>query len=289
MTEEWLVASPYRLQIRYDFLHRGIIERFIVQVGQHVEQKHPSIWRSGIAIHHQASDTRALVDANLEKKTIVAQAKGKEPVAMLCRIQNWFAETYDGFKPSFSFSTDGGKHFVLKENIEMFTRCEAKYAPTIDDGPLIDLASLQNFLQYSDEQLPEAPMQGGSRLESLPEKHRSRSFCGRSSRTKIFVCYSRKDKKWLDRLEVHLRPMEVTDQITLWHDGIIRVGTHWEDEIRSAIESSVMAVLLISADFLAADYINDVELPLLLTVAKKREIHLLQIIVSPCNLKNYGL
>ena len=85
----------------------------------------------------------------------------------------------------------------------------------------------------------------------------------------IFVSYSHNDNQFLERLKVHLKPFEKSDQIDLWVDTNIKAGDKWKDKINDALENSVIAILLISADFLASDFIIDNELPPLLKAAEE--------------------
>src|SRR5258707_7345588 len=100
-------------------------------------------------------------------------------------------------------------------------------------------------------------------------------------RDKVFISYSHEDRKWLKRLRVHLRPLERDQNIEIWDDTRITPGDRWRKEIRSAIESTQVAVLLISADFLASDFITTDELPPLLEAAEKDGAVILSIILSP--------
>jgi hypothetical protein len=107
---------------------------------------------------------------------------------------------------------------------------------------------------------------------------------GKSSvqrRTRVFVSYSHVDAAWLERLRVHLKPLERDGAIDLWDDTRIKAGAVWREEIAKAIDSARVAVLLISADFLASDFIVDNELPPLLTAAAKDGLVTIPVIVSP--------
>jgi diguanylate cyclase (GGDEF)-like protein len=100
---------------------------------------------------------------------------------------------------------------------------------------------------------------------------------------KIFICYSHKDKKWLQRLRVHLKPMEREGRIEAWDDTRIDIGSKWLTEIQEAIRNARVAILLVSADFLASDFIDRVELPSLLRGADAGIIEVVPVIVSPCS------
>jgi hypothetical protein len=97
----------------------------------------------------------------------------------------------------------------------------------------------------------------------------------------IFISYSHKDTRWVDRLQVHLRPMERDGLIRGWDDRLIMPGRNWRQEIASAIEVAKIAILMISADFLASEFISHNELPPLLQAARNRGTHILPMLVKP--------
>lgn len=103
----------------------------------------------------------------------------------------------------------------------------------------------------------------------------------KTKRTTVFISYSRKDKKWLERLRVHLRPIERTHNIEIWDDSKIQAGSKWKDEITNALKSAKVAVLLISANFLGSDFISSEELPPLLQAAAQGGTTILPLIISP--------
>lgn len=98
----------------------------------------------------------------------------------------------------------------------------------------------------------------------------------------IFVSYSHNDTEFLNRLKVHLRPFEKKGQIDLWVDTKIKAGEKWKEKISNALDKSVIAILLVSADFLASDFIVDNELPPLLKAAEEKGKVILPLIVKPC-------
>ena len=101
-------------------------------------------------------------------------------------------------------------------------------------------------------------------------------------RDQVFVSYSHADPDYLKRLMVHLRPYEKQSQIDVWSDTKIKPGQPWRNEIEIALKRAAVAVLLISADFLASDFIVDEELPKLLQAAQSEGVKILSIILKPC-------
>src|SRR5688500_14235187 len=99
------------------------------------------------------------------------------------------------------------------------------------------------------------------------------------TRTKVFISYSHADQEWLDRLKRHLKPL-VREGLDCWDDTHIQPGDDWKQEIRNALDTAQVAVLLISANFFASDFIDENELPPLLTDAQGKGVRILPVIIS---------
>lgn len=97
----------------------------------------------------------------------------------------------------------------------------------------------------------------------------------------VFVSYSRADAACLERLRVHLRPLQRESAIAYWDDGSIVAGERWRDRIEAALARARVAVLLVSADFLASDFVVQSELPVLLAAAEERGTSILPSSSSP--------
>lgn len=97
----------------------------------------------------------------------------------------------------------------------------------------------------------------------------------------VFISYCRKDAEYLDRILVHLRPLERDGLIDPWSDQKIEAGDRWRKEIETALERAGTAILLISADFLASEFIVNDELPPLLAAAEEKGTRIIPIILKP--------
>jgi len=105
---------------------------------------------------------------------------------------------------------------------------------------------------------------------------------GRVERKTVFISYSHTDSKWLENLQVHLKPLIRTGLVNLWDDTRILPGQNWREEIAKAASSAVIAILLVSAHFMASDFIADNELPMLLESAGLGGAQIVPVIISPC-------
>jgi len=99
---------------------------------------------------------------------------------------------------------------------------------------------------------------------------------------RIFVSYSHADQEALGRLMVHLRPLERDNIVDCWSDRKINAGDQWRAEISRELGDADVAILLISADFLASDFIAKDELPPLLLKAEAKGVRILPVILKPC-------
>ena len=98
----------------------------------------------------------------------------------------------------------------------------------------------------------------------------------------VFVSYSHKDFIYLDRVRIHLKPLERKGLIDLWSDTLILSGEKWKEKIATALDKAAIALLLISADFMASDFIVDKELQPLLKSAESKGTIIIPVIVKPC-------
>jgi hypothetical protein len=101
-------------------------------------------------------------------------------------------------------------------------------------------------------------------------------------RTKVFISYSHKDRRWMERLQDYLKSLSHECPIEVWDDTKIAPGSKWKKEIESAVNSAKVAILLVSVDFLASDFITKNELQPLLAAAEAEDARIIPVIVGPC-------
>ncbi len=83
-------------------------------------------------------------------------------------------------------------------------------------------------------------------------------------------------------LNRHLKALSFQENIETWEDTKLRGSDTWEEEINKALDAASIAILLISTDFLASDFIRKNELPPLLQAAQNKGTRIFPVIVHPC-------
>jgi len=101
-----------------------------------------------------------------------------------------------------------------------------------------------------------------------------------SAPARVFVSYSHADLKWLEELKLVLAPLIREERIALWDDKRISAGAEWKREIEDQLRTASVAILLVSARFLASDFIYREELPVIYERAEKNALRLLWIAVG---------
>jgi hypothetical protein len=108
----------------------------------------------------------------------------------------------------------------------------------------------------------------------------------RSPRTHAFISYSHKDKKYLQELQNHLVPYVRSEVLDIWDDTNLLPGSKWYEEIEKALASTRIAILLVSANFLASEFIRTIELPAFLSASEHKGAIILPVILRPCAFEN---
>ena len=138
------------------------------------------------------------------------------------------------------------------------------------------LGGSSNFLQALYELLGDEVRLGeGAMLPSTERVHPA----AQGKRT-AFISYSRQDKKYLERLRVHLKGY-LHDEVL--NETKIRPDSAWQHEIERELTQAGVVVVLVSSSYLASYDIHNYELPFIQQAAESGQVKLLPIIldVSP--------
>lgn len=263
----------YRIQ--YDgFIHKSIILEFFQEYGQHVLKEsnvsHEDVfyyWRKGIVVKKatdigkeglvlvQFFDGEDIKDEN--EKTIRVPAHidifslkdGSDE--LITEIRSKLSEINKGWKVTEMVTVDG-QQFVRLAEIHEHER------------------NKQYVFQYANQQFQLI--------------HFKQYLTNEYPMKKVFISYSKSDEHYRNELEKHLSVLKRNGHIATWHDRKLLPGEKWDGKIRQELKEADIILFLVSADFLATDYIWDVEIKEAIERDEKNEdVHVVPIIVRPCD------
>jgi formylglycine-generating enzyme required for sulfatase activity len=100
----------------------------------------------------------------------------------------------------------------------------------------------------------------------------------------VFISYSRVDRDWVERIRKVMAPLlrQEGNSVQLWDDSQIQPGDSWLSEIETALAGAQVALLLVSAEFLASEFVMGKEVPELLRAAVAEGVTILWVPLSAC-------
>lgn len=99
---------------------------------------------------------------------------------------------------------------------------------------------------------------------------------------RVFVSYSKADEAYKVELEKHLNVLKRQNLISTWSDRQLVAGEEWDKRIKSELSQADIILLLVSSDFIATDYVWDIEIQRALERHERGEARVIPIILRPC-------
>jgi TIR domain len=99
---------------------------------------------------------------------------------------------------------------------------------------------------------------------------------------KLYFSYSHRDQEFVERLTMHLKPLEYRHAIRIHYNKMIEPGERWESALSAALEASDIVLFLISADFLASEYVYK-EIESALALQQSKGLRIIPVILRPCD------
>lgn len=101
--------------------------------------------------------------------------------------------------------------------------------------------------------------------------------------TSLFISYAPEDEQLEKELEKHLALLERNGLVRGWSSRRLDAGDDWRGEIDRRLDRADLILLLVSADFLASDYLFDVEMRRAITRHERGDAEVIAVILRPCD------
>lgn len=111
---------------------------------------------------------------------------------------------------------------------------------------------------------------------------------GKSPRVFISYCRTGDGPVWKSALVRALHVFEQHHLLDAWHDGKIRDGSLWNDDIKHAIKNAKVAVILLTREALESEYILETEFPLLRERRQQSKLTIFPVICEPCSWNDHA-
>ena len=102
-------------------------------------------------------------------------------------------------------------------------------------------------------------------------------------RLNIFLSYAHEDEAMKTQLDKNLIALKKNDRIEVWQDRAIMPGDTWNEEIKNALATADIILLLISVDFNNSKYIWENELNIALERHERKEARVIPVILRTCD------
>ncbi len=266
----WL--SDTRMTVEYHYptiLPRGLVNYLTAEMYRLIDDD-THAWSAGVWLHE--GNTQAKIEENYYHRKISITVSGAQHRELFGSIKNTLDsihKDYPGMSPQLRIpcvcDTCATKPPNEKEYYEydrIVARLE-KGKRTVECDVSYDNVPVEKLLNHI-----------------LRREDYDKNYQAPKIMKKVFFSYSKKDKTLRDELDRFLAPLK--SKIATWHDRDIMPGAKWDAEIKAELNDADIVLCLVSADFLATDYIMEVELPIMLERYKKGELQVIPIILRPC-------
>jgi hypothetical protein len=108
----------------------------------------------------------------------------------------------------------------------------------------------------------------------------------------VFVSYAREDSRWLEPAARHnLVPFLIDSlrryKVVFWFDHDLKPGDEFRQQIKTKIDQSQIALLIVSQSFLNSAFIESEEMPRISERALEGKMIVVPVLVEPCDWSDY--
>ncbi|MFZ2725452.1 MAG: COR domain-containing protein [Methylococcaceae bacterium] len=263
----WAKAGDLVLRYRYEFLPKGMINRLMVRQHRFVTQPQLA-WLTGVLF--ERDDSQVLVEIPAKGGEIELRARGIQAKELLSVIANDLDALNESFKG-------------LPEKVTQLIPCYCKVCAQQTQPESFEKKELLRRKKLGKETIEcRASFDDMNVLQLLDgiTVKQPPIWSQEVNLKRVFISYSKHDNDYKQMLLKHLTGLR--NKIITWNDRDILAGEQWDKRIKEELNNADIVLYLVSANSMATDYIQQIELPLIEQRCNEGDCLLIPIIVDFC-------
>jgi len=266
---EWDTTANLQMKYNYDFMLKGIMARLIVRLHRLIKKE--LFWKRGVVFTHENTDAEVIED--YMGRHVSIRVKGSEAKVLI----SWIRTEIDAINAAY--------HVSERISVRKLVPCNCGMCKVAEEPYFYDYEILRRWIDILKKDTIQCQVSAENvELRELLDNIQSATVKPEFKRKKIFISYSKHDKDIIeDKLKRSLHPLERKGDIKVFYDRDILPGDKWDATIKKELKTSDIILFMVSMNFLATDYIWDVEIENALKRHEKREATVIPIILSPCD------
>jgi len=267
-------ANKIQFVYSYPYLPKSILPNFMADMNTYLTH----YWRTGCLL--KRGDEMALVSTYDNRLTITVTGVHKQKREFLAVVRSHLQiiNSNQNQRPKRLIPLPGIKNsYVGYDELLKREKRETIYYHYGEVEAEFEISKLLEGIIYGDE------LQQMVKELLLKQKQ---NFNPLPNTKKIFISYSNEDVEMVEkRLIRSLKNLERQNKITIWYDKNLQAGEEWDPEIKRQLQEANIILFMVSPDFIATDYIWDVEITKAIERHKRGEAKVIPIICRPCDWK----
>jgi len=269
------IEGSQLLEFRYQFHHfipKGILPQLTVALSEHISNA-DRVWLHGVVLEVERHETLCEIEETFTKG-IQIKIWGKERKETLAIVINAIAKIlkpfsrldYDEMIPcncARCLKTENQSTRSFYKLKELKKRLTAKVAAQCENNDYKEVAI--------------EPM-----LSDVLVQQTAQLAAATTGALRLFISYSKQDEAFVEKLNKHLAPLLRAKKVEVWWDGMLTPGSVWDAEIKHQLAAADIVLFMVSSDFLATEYIDEVEIKAAFERHEKGLVTVVPVILRPC-------